>query len=315
MATKTYEKTKYYFTSHRGLRYTVQFIMFLLLNGGLFGLTFIWLTLPINQPPTPWSISDGALYIFTQMSLSVVVPFIPIAMFLLVGTLVGKTFCGWVCPMGFFQDILALISPFKKHVPTKRTNENWSDLAKLFGLVFIFFSFFLGFAKLTSGKEGLFSISTSFGILGEDPLSLLDPASTLFAFIPYMIINDKVPGFGSDFDVLNFGPFDNLNWDVLFFWFRLFILLFVIIISMVIPRAFCRYMCPTGGILSYMSENALIGVNRNLALCNQCRACEDICPMGVRLLDHPERMRDSLCINCADCVHVCDTGALKIGLK
>lgn len=315
MATKNYEKTKYYFTAHRGIRHIVQLIMFLLLNGGLFGLTFIWLTLPIDQPPTPWSISDGAFYLFTQLTLSVIFPFIPLAMILLFGTVLGKTLCGWVCPMGFFQDILALISPFKKYAPTKKTNENWSDLAKLFGLIFIFFSVFLGIAKLTATEDSLFSLKASFGILGEDPLSILDPAATLFAFIPYMIINNNIPGVNSDFDVLNFGPLDALNWDVLFFWLRLFILIFVILISMIIPRAFCRYMCPTGGALSYLNKSALVGVNRNLVLCNQCRACEDICPMGVRLLDHPEKMRDELCINCADCVHVCDTGALTIGIK
>ena len=188
MSTKTYEKTKYYLTTNRGIRHLVQVFFFLLLNGALFGLTAVWLVLPINQPPTPFSISDGALYVLSVQAINLVFPFVAIASFLIIGSLMGKAFCGWVCPFGLYQDILALI-PIRKWYPTKSTNESWSDLAKIIAIVIVLFSGFIGLAKLTGGQAGLFNIQESFGMLANDPLPIVDPSATLFASIPYFFIN------------------------------------------------------------------------------------------------------------------------------
>jgi polyferredoxin len=308
MSTKNYEKTKYYLTTNRGIRHLVQLLFFLLLNGALFGLTAVWLILPINQPPTPWSISDGALYVLTVQAINLVFPFIAIASFLLIGSLMGKTLCGWVCPFGFFQDILALI-PVRKWVPTKSTNEDWADLAKLIALVLILFSGLIGLTKLIGGSAGIFNVEESFGMLANDPLPVLDPSATLFASIPYFLINENLPAV--DDNIINVAG----DFSIGTFWFKIILLLIVILLSIKIPRFFCRYLCPTGAIMSPISKHSLIGLNRNLALCNQCLACENVCPMGVRILEHPERLRDPMCINCVDCVHVCDTGALTFKIS
>jgi polyferredoxin len=308
MSTKNYEKTKYYLTTNRGIRHLVQLLFFLLLNGALFGLTAVWLILPINQPPIPWSISDGALYVLTVQAINLVFPFIAIASFLLIGSLMGKTLCGWVCPFGFFQDILALI-PVRKWVPTKSTNEDWADLAKLIALVLILFSGLIGLTKLIGGSAGIFNVEESFGMLANDPLPVLDPSATLFASIPYFLINENLPAV--DDNIINVAG----DFSIGTFWFKIILLLIVILLSIKIPRFFCRYLCPTGAIMSPISKHSLIGLNRNLALCNQCLACENVCPMGVRILEHPERLRDPMCINCVDCVHVCDTGALTFKIS
>ncbi|MHA1991214.1 MAG: 4Fe-4S binding protein [Candidatus Hodarchaeales archaeon] len=308
MSTKNYEKTKYYLTTNRGIRHLVQLIFFLLLNGALFGLTAVWLVLPINQPPTPWSISDGALYVLTVQAINLVFPFIAIASFLLIGSLMGKTLCGWVCPFGFFQDILALI-PVRKWYPTKSNNEDWSDLAKLIALVLVLFSGLIGLTKLIGGSAGIFNVEESFGMLANDPLPVIDPSATLFASIPYFLINENFPAI--DDNIINVAG----DFSIGTFWFKIILLLIVILLSIKIPRFFCRYLCPTGAIMSPISKHSLIGLNRNLALCNQCLACENVCPMGVRILEHPERLRDPMCINCVDCVHVCDTGALTFKIS
>ena len=313
MSTKIYEKNKYYLTPNRGLRHIVQLIFFILLNGVLIGLTAFWLILPINQPPGPTSVSDGALYILTDQAIHVIFPFIPIASFLIFGSLLGKTLCGWVCPMGFIQDILILISPFRKVYPSKSTNEAWSDVGKIFALTLIIFSAFIGLGKLAGGEEGLFGIEQSLGVFAEDPLAILDPASTLLAYFPFLIVNENVPILQTNADL--FGGIISLNWDIWWFWAKVLFLVGILIISMFIPRAFCRYVCPTGAVMSPISEHAILGINRNLATCNQCLACEAICPTGVRILDHPERLRDPMCINCVDCVGVCDTGALTIKIN
>ncbi|MFW9928296.1 MAG: 4Fe-4S binding protein [Candidatus Thorarchaeota archaeon] len=309
MTTKNYEKNRYYLTTQRGIRHIVQIFMFILLNASFLGFTAIWLVLPINQPPTPWSISDGALYVLTNQVVNAIFPFIPLAMFFIIGSLIGKTLCGWVCPFGFFQDILAFF-PFKKKYVSKSNNEGFTDASKFLAFVIIIFSFFIGISRLVGGEQGLFDVQKSFGVLGQDPLAALDPASTIFAYFPYKIMNGEVPIIQKNIDLLNVLAPDNLLFE-----FRIISILFIIILCLFIPRAFCRYLCPTGAVLGLFSDSALLGLNRNLALCNQCGACEAICPMGVRILDHPEKIRDGLCINCTDCVYVCDTGALKLKIE
>ena len=56
-----------------------------------------------------------------------------------------------------------------------------------------------------------------------------------------------------------------------------------------------------------------LGIGRNISKCNHCGLCEDVCPMGVRILsDPPEKVRNPLCTNCLDCVAVCPEDALEI---
>ena len=317
MATRNLEVTKYYLTQNRVLRYFVQFWSLLLLNGAVFGFTATWLTLPINQPPTQASIADGAFYIMNELIINVAFPFIPLAMFFLVGAVVGRALCGWVCPFGFVQDVLAKIAdiwgrilPLRRRHPTKATNESWSDLAKFIAGAYILFSVYLAVTKLIGGSIGV-AAANSYGVFATDPVAILDPAATLFVYIPFLLEAEKLPGMTN---AANIWGIDFLG-NQFFFWFRILSLFIVIILCLFIPRAFCRYLCPTGAIMGKIGQNSLIGVNRNLATCNQCQACEIICPMGVRLLDHGSKLRDSMCINCGDCVDICDTGALSIKLE
>ena len=311
--TKNYESNRYYFLRNRGIRHIVQLIMFILLKAAIIAITATWLTLPINQPPTPFSISDGAIYVGTVLTINVIFPFIPLAMFFIIGSLFGRALCGWVCPFGFFQDLLALI-PIKKYHPNKQDNERAAELATLIALVYIFFSVFIGLAKLVGTAASIDAINSQFGVIGIDPVSVFDPAATLFAYIPYTILNTTATAGVTKTNIFSLNLGDLIGATGIF-WFRLSFLVFIVLLCIFIPRAYCRYLCPTGAIMGAIGKNSLVGLNRNLALCNQCGTCEVICPVGVRILDHPDKIRDPMCISCNDCVYTCDTGALSFNLR
>lgn len=62
-----------------------------------------------------------------------------------------------------------------------------------------------------------------------------------------------------------------------------------------------------------IGKHSVIGLGRNMTRCDHCNDCEEVCPMGVRILDHPnERIRDELCTLCLDCVGACPQDAMEL---
>jgi polyferredoxin len=296
-----YDPHSHPFTWLRGLRLSVNILFLLLFNGVLLGLSVTWLTLPVNAPPTPFSISEGTLYVLQLMLIEGIIPFIPLATIFLVGGLVGRFFCGWACPVGAVQEILAYI-PVRKIYPSKHNNERGSEIALYFvGIVLVLVAF-IGITRVLSIQSTESDLKNTFGIFAQDPLTALDPAATLFTFIPYMIYWDRIPGIS----IFAGNP------DLFWFWFRLAVLIVVFSIPAFIPRAYCRYICPTGAIMGKFGKYSLLGIKRNPILCNECGDCDSICPMGVRVMDYADKVKDPLCIGCMDCAYVCEEGAIQL---
>lgn len=57
------------------------------------------------------------------------IPFALAGLFLAVGGSVGRAVCGWVCPFGFIQDMLARLGPRRKLLPTQKGS--WMRYAML----------------------------------------------------------------------------------------------------------------------------------------------------------------------------------------
>ena len=86
----------------------------------------------------------------------------------------------------------------------------------------------------------------------------------------------------------------------------------LLLLSLLIARPFCRYLCPLGAIYGLFNRFALLGLTCDASTCVNCGACETVCPMGidpVTQYDSPE------CIRCGRCARVCPTKALKVGVK
>ena len=79
-------------------------------------------------------------------------------------------------------------------------------------------------------------------------------------------------------------------------------------------RAFCKYLCPTGFILRWTSRPALLHVTALPELCNDCGACDEVCPMDIPIAARVKsggRIGNGDCVLCQRCVECCPTGALK----
>ncbi len=91
----------------------------------------------------------------------------------------------------------------------------------------------------------------------------------------------------------------NLIWLV-----RTCFVLGLVLAGVFLANAWCRFVCPTGGLLEILKRFSLFRVNKTES-CNDCDKCLEICEMGTR-------PAESNCTNCCDCVSICPQNAIKI---
>ncbi len=75
--------------------------------------------------------------------------------------------------------------------------------------------------------------------------------------------------------------------------------------GLVLANLWCRFACPTGGLLEVFGRFSLIKFYRT-GQCNDCDACLKVCEMGTR-------PAEANCTNCGDCRHVCPVDAIRFG--
>lgn len=79
----------------------------------------------------------------------------------------------------------------------------------------------------------------------------------------------------------------------------------LIVASLIIANLWCRFACPTGGLLELIKRFSIFKVYKTKA-CDDCNACLRRCEMGTR----PNEVN---CTNCGDCLKVCHKDAIKFG--
>jgi len=83
--------------------------------------------------------------------------------------------------------------------------------------------------------------------------------------------------------------------------------------SLLIPRFWCRYLCPLGGLLSLVQRIAPLKVRRNRAACIDCKRCDKACPLNLHVSTARALTHD--CSMCLRCVSACPAkGALETAL-
>lgn len=92
----------------------------------------------------------------------------------------------------------------------------------------------------------------------------------------------------------------NLLWLV-----RTFFVLGMVAAGLLVAGAWCRFACPTGGILEALKPLSLFKVYKS-DRCNDCEKCLMVCEMGTR-------PGEPNCTNCCDCLSVCPRDAIGVG--
>lgn len=204
------------------------------------------------------------------------VPFAVIGFFFIFGSLFGRFVCGWLCPFGMVQDLLHKIPLFKKkkQLP-KHEILKYGKYVTLLGLVIIGSVFlFTGFVKIPAFCK------------------FLCPSGTLFGAVPLLSANELLRS----------------QIGGLFYW-KLAVLIGIVLLSVKVYRPFCQYLCPLGAIYGWFNKFSLVQIRWDKDTCVSCGSCQKACPVNLS----PEKISVSAeCIRCGKCVDVCPTGCLKI---
>ena len=203
-------------------------------------------------------------------------PFYVLGFLMLFGLTLGRWICGWLCPFGWVQDLVYRI-PFFKKIRTFRFDRylRWLKYAVL-GILVI----------------GMPLYSAFRGVLVPWFCKLVCPAGTLLGGIPLVGANENLQG------QIGFA-----------FWWKVGVLAAVLLLSLLISRPFCRYVCPLGAIYGLFNRIALVHLDYDEPTCVHCGKCETVCPMGI---DPIKQFNSVECIRCGRCARACPKGSLKV---
>lgn len=247
------------------LRHLVQFLVFLFANGKVIGLASTSIIVPyLHTSQAPFSTVFGAYDSLEYTIARGTFPLLVLGVIYLTAITVGRLFCGWACPFGMVQDILSYL-PFKKHKLSPNATAQLKDLK--WGVL----GFSLISVTLVAWRRHAAGFETDpMGLFSDSPFSVISPAATLFAYIPWMLLWNA--------NVLATAGITG--------WIKLAILVAVFVPSIYIPRFFCRFLCPMGTLLEPLSPyKALrIQVHKTKATREELNnLLSDVCPMGVQL--------------------------------
>ncbi len=195
---------------------------------------------------------------------------------LAVGALVGRFVCGWLCPFGLVQDLLHKLPGVKKL--RKLPGDRWLRFLKYFLLA--------GFVVILP--------MTALDLVGQGQpwfCKYICPSGTLFGGIPLLGADPLLRG--------------ALGW--LFTW-KAGILVVLLLLSTMVYRPFCRYLCPLGAIYGFFNGVALYRLRVDEHKCVNCGVCQKVCKLDIptnRTPNSPE------CIRCGDCIRACPHGAIS----
>jgi polyferredoxin len=299
---------KEYLLRYNTPRRTVQFLCFVLFSALVFNVGSLPLVLPVlwTWGQQPNVVGDA----FTAMQLWLfagVFPWLALASFLIVGVLIGKSMCGWVCPFGLVQDLLGFVKR-KQMEFSLRSHQSMIYLKYVIVVVALFVSVTFSAAQAMGVGAGY---SSALGVLVKVPFTAFSPAETLFAALPSGVQNFSSAIVQKPFlDVLG-----GLAGVSPLFWVSFAFMIIVLVLAAFVPRGWCKYFCPHGAIMAVLNKFSFIGLRRDPVRCEKggCRLCVAACPMRVPILDLPwEKFSHEECIYCLKCVDACEDGAIRL---
>ncbi len=221
------------------------------------------------------------------------------AVVLLVGAGIGRALCGWLCPMGFLQDI---VTDVKKRAGIKavdvppRAHDLLSNLKYAYLFLISALVASVAAAELAGpATSGLYDSYLS-GMMQTSPFCEVCPTPV------------------TRYGLVDIGVNLNPNLADVYSYFKLATLLIFLFGMAAVPRFWCRYLCPMGALTSLFNKVSLAHIYKDVDKCTKCMYCVRACPKGVRAVGAATRseIRDTGCTLCLQCVDACPEDALRL---
>jgi polyferredoxin len=224
----------------------------------------------------------------------------PGVLMLIFSALLGRFFCGWICPLGAIIDLTT--DKIKKTMPV--------------GILKTNFKYFFLFTLLSAA---LFNVNIA-GIF--DPIAMLLRAMTFFLY-PLLGYSVKAgwsglyhaAGENRDYvaPVYTFLkdyilPFRETFYPLAFISFMFF--LFIIFLERYEKRNWCKNLCPLGTLLGLLGR---LSIFKRIPshICRDCQTCKTTCPTAF----DEDTLQKQDCILCMDCRLKCNFKRVNFTMK
>ena len=257
---------------------------------------------------------------------------------LLLTLILGRFFCGWICPFGTLHQATGWLANRNKKASEKVSANRYrkgqkikyailavllaaasgETLGKLLHLspvytlllfavglgIVIYGAFFVSVEK--KGRRTWFLWGVWIG-LGWLFFAVVSDGSSLLAASLQTGLLDPIPLFYRSIN-LTLLPLLEGKWFALhpqhrvypgswliglFFWLCIFL-------NLIIPRFYCRFICPLGALFGLLGKNAIWRIGHKNKGCTSCKACDQYCEGGCEPSSVIHSHECLMCMNCLD---------------
>jgi ferredoxin-type protein NapH len=268
-----------------------------------------------------WNFARGYEVIYTTSGLEKLL--IVLGMVIVAAVILGRFFCGWLCPFGLYQDILTRLRKGTRlrHLSfSDKTNAALGQSRYVILAAFMILSVILGSyaifgAELIPGTIPGGPLGTEAGIVSKvnEPFCLVCPVRP-FCTLAECTVGAMKYSYVSQ---ITYGPLWISGYYISSI--NLVILAVVTILALAYRRFWCR-ICPLGGLTALFSsftpfkQIALTRLEKNESKCTKCGVCKRVCPTQATAMYEQKggNVTESRCMLCARCVEICPyEGALE----
>jgi polyferredoxin len=229
--------------------------------------------------------------------------------FLLLALIVGRAFCGWICPLGSLHHFIGSWKSEQKRGATLLESNRYKrwQATKYYLLVGVLLMALFGSAfGLVLDPLSLLIRSMSVSVL---PVLNYGLRAALDAAYELPLGPAKIAVQGTsvvlDATVMSFKQ-PHFHQAVLIGG----LFLFLLVLNLGVTRFWCRAICPLGALLGVCSTSSLVQLRKHEEKCDDCRRCLLHCQGG----DDPipgATWRKAECHLCLNCLGDCPTGGIS----
>jgi len=189
----------------------------------------------------------------------------------------GRFFCGWICPFGALHQFVGYLGNRRKTTAQKIQLNKYRKAQCIKYFILLFFLFMAAFPSLAATLQT--------GLL--DPITLVTRSFNLL-LLPVIDRTVNLVSVSARF-------YEGA-------WLIFTIFLTAVLFNLIIPRFYCRFICPLGALFAIISRFAIWRIGKMQSECSDCKLCNKACEGAC---EPAGKMRISECVLCLNCREDC----------